>query len=309
MKLIVLVLITIIAIGCGPTLAEEPSGTQKQPTPVAEAPKPPTVTPTGVPPTAVPPTPLPPTPLPPTSTPAPRAPAISPTTTPAASPAPTAQAPTPVAINTRPPTPEPARTPMPMPTSAVTPVPIASPIHIPTPVPTVTATPTQTSTPAIQTTPLPNIFDEFGFTLALDEDASFSSSKLVISGMSGDDADRQQGLLTFEYNGSDIVMFWLSATDDPPAAMIESTYQLLKVSQPSNILTPVSDGDIVIDDEPGRFGGFVASDSSGSNVGGGLLAAWTCQELGITLSLIVTGLDPTTLQIRFDRLTSGFKCN
>ena len=307
MKLIVLVLIAIIAIGCGPTPAEEPSGTQKQPTPVAEAPKPPTVTRTDVPPTAVPPTPLPPTPVPPTATPAPRAASISPTTTPAASPAPTAQAPTPVAINTRPPTPEPAWTPMP--TSAVTPVPTASPIHIPTPVPTVTATPTQTSTPAIQTTPLPNIFDEFGFTLALDEDASFSSSKLVISGMSGDDADRQQGLLTFEYNGSDIVMFWLSATDDPPAAMIESTYQLLKVSQPSNILTPVSDGDIVIDDEPGRFGGFVASDSSGSNVGGGLLAAWTCQELGITLSLIVTGLDPTTLQIRFDRLTSGFKCN
>ena len=305
MKLIVLVLIAFIAIGCGPTLAEEPSGTQKQPTSVAEAPKPPTVPPTGVPPTAVPPTPLPPAPLPPTSTPAPRAPAISPTTTPAASPAPTAQAPTPVAINTRPPTPEPAWTPMP--TSAVTLVPTASPI--PTPVPTVTATPMQTSTPAIQTTPLPNIFDEFGFTLALDEDASFSSSKLVISGMSGDDADRQQGLLTFEYNGSDIVMFWLSATDDPPAAMIESTYQLLKDSQPSNILTPVSDGDIVIDDEPGRFGGFVASDSSGSNVGGGLLAAWTCQELGITLSLIVTGLDPTTLQIRFDRLTSGFKCN
>ena len=305
MKLIILVLITIIAIGCGSTPAEEPSGTEKQPTSVAEAPKPPTVPPTGVPPTAVPPTPLPPTPLPPTSTPAPRAPAISPTTTPAASPAPTAQAPTPVAINTRPPTPEPAWTPMP--TSTVTPVPTASPI--PTPVPTVTATPMQTSTPAIQTTPLPNIFDEFGFTLALDEDASFSSSKLVISGMSGDDADRQQGLLTFEYNGSDIVMFWLSATDDPPAAMIESTYQLLKVSQPSNILTPVSDGDIVIDDEPGRFGGFVASDSSGSNVGGGLLAAWTCQELGITLSLIVTGLDPTTLQIRFDRLTSGFKCN
>ena len=307
MKLIVLVLITIIAIGCGPTLAEEPSGTQKQPTSVAEAPKPPTVTRTDVPPTAAPPTPLPPTPVPPTATPAPRAASISPTTTPAASPAPTAQAPTPVAINTRPPTPDPAWTPMP--TSAVTPVPTASPIHVPTPVPTVTATPTQTSTPAIQTTPLPNIFDEFGFTLALDEDASFSSSKLVISGMSGDDADRQQGLLTFEYNGSDIVMFWLSATDDPPAAMIESTYQLLKDSQPSNILTPVSDGDIVIDDEPGRFGGFVASDSSGSNVGGGLLAAWTCQELGITLSLIVTGLDPTTLQIRFDRLTSGFKCN
>ena len=243
MKLIVLVLITIIAIGCGPTLAEEPSGTQKQPTPVAEAPKAPTASPTPLPPTPVPPTSvqptaIPPTPLPSTATPAPRAASISPTTTPAASPAPTAQAPTPVAINTRPPTPEPAWAPMP--TSTVTPVPTASPI--PTPVPTVTATRMQTSTPAIQTTPLPNIFDEFGFTLALDEDASFSSSKLVISGMSGDDADRQQGLLTFEYNGSDIVMFWLSATDDPPAAMIESTYQLLKVSQPSNILRRLATG-------------------------------------------------------------------
>ena len=71
MKLIVLVLIAIIAIGCGPTLAEEPSGTQKQPTSVAEAPKP----------TSVPPTAAPPTPLPSTATPAPRAASISPTAT------------------------------------------------------------------------------------------------------------------------------------------------------------------------------------------------------------------------------------
>ena len=66
MKLIVLVLITMIAIGCGPTLAEEPSGTQKQPTSVAETSKPTTV---------------PPTPLPSTATPAPRAASISPTAT------------------------------------------------------------------------------------------------------------------------------------------------------------------------------------------------------------------------------------
>ena len=86
MKLIVLVLITIIAIGCGPTLAEEPSGTQKQPTPVAEAPKAPTASPTPLPPTPVPPTTvqptaIPPTPLPSTATPAPRAASISPTAT------------------------------------------------------------------------------------------------------------------------------------------------------------------------------------------------------------------------------------
>ena len=71
MKLIVLVLIAIIAIGCGPTPAEEPSGTQKQSPPVAEAPKP----------TSVPPAAAPPTPLPSTATPAPRAASISPTAT------------------------------------------------------------------------------------------------------------------------------------------------------------------------------------------------------------------------------------
>ena len=86
MKLIVLVLITIIAIGCGPTLAEEPSGTQKQPTPVAEAPKAPTASPTPLPPTPVPPTTvqptaIPPTPLPSTTTPSPLAASISPTAT------------------------------------------------------------------------------------------------------------------------------------------------------------------------------------------------------------------------------------
>ena len=205
-------------------------------------------------------------------------------------------------------TPTPTHVP-PTPTATVTSVPTSSPVPTSTPVPTVTATPTYTSDPTVNPTPLPNLFNEFGFTLLLDEDARFSSSNLAISGMSKDAADGQQGLLTFEYNGADIAIFWLPTTDDPPEAVIESTYQLLRDSQPSNILTPVSDGDISIDDEPGKFGGFVATDSSGENAGGGLIAAWTCQKLGITLSLIATGPDATVLQIRFDRLISGFKCN
>jgi len=235
------------------------------------------------------------------------------TATPVASPASIVQVPTVPAINTQTPPPEAKPTPVltltPMLTAPVTPVPTNSPIPTSTPVPTFTATPTYISEPTVTPASLPNIFDEFGFTLALDQDASFSSSKLTISGMRTGAADGQQGLLTFEYNGADIAIFWLPTTDDPPAAVIESTYQLLRDSQPSNILTPVSDGDISIDDEPGKFGGFVATDSSGENAGGGLIAAWTCQKLGITLSLIATGPDATVLQIRFDRLISGFKCD
>ena len=196
----------------------------------------------------------------------------------------------------------------PTPTATVTSVPTSSPVRTSTPVPTVTATPTYISDPTGNPTPLPNLFNEFGFTLLLDEDARFSSSNLTISGMSKDAADGQQGLLTFEYNGADIAIFWLPTTDDTPATVIESTYQLLRDSQPSNILIPVSDGDISIDDEPGKFGGFVATNSTGENAGGGLIAAWACQELGITLALVVTGSDATVLQIRFDRLVSGFIC-
>ena len=250
------------------------------------------------------------TPVPPTPT---LPEAIPATATPVASPASIVQVPTVPAIITQTPTPETKPTPVPtrtpILTSTATPVPSRSPIPTSTPVPTFTATPTYTSEPTVKLTPLPNIFDEFDFTLVLDEDASFSSSKLTISGMRKDAADGQQGLLTFEYNGADIAIFWLPTTDDPPAAVIESTYQLLRDSQPSNILIPVSDGDISIDDEPGKFGGFVATNSSGENAGGGLIASWACQELGITLSLVVTGPDATTLQIRFDRLISGFKCN
>ena len=204
-------------------------------------------------------------------------------------------------------TPTPTHVP-PTPTATVTSVPTSSPVPTSTPVPTVTATPTYTSDPTVNPTPLPNLFNEFGFTLLLDEDARFSSSNLAISGMSKDAADGQQGLLTFEYNGADIAIFWLPTTDDTPATVIESTYQLLRDSQPSNILIPVSDGDISIDDEPGKFGGFVATNSTGENAGGGLIAAWACQELGITLALVVTGSDATVLQIRFDRLVSGFIC-
>ena len=204
-------------------------------------------------------------------------------------------------------TPTPTHVP-PTPTVTVTSVPTSSPVRTSTPIPTITATPTYTSDPTVNPTPLPNLFNEFGFTLVLDEDARFSSSNLTISGMRKDAADGQQGLLTFEYNGADIAIFWLPTTDDTPATVIESTYQLLRDSQPSNILIPVSDGDISIDDEPGKFGGFVATNSSGENAGGGLIAAWACQELGITLALVVTGSDATVLQIRFDRLVSGFIC-
>ena len=225
-----------------------------------------------------------------------------------ATPTPTSVPPTPTVSQVIPATATPVPTQTPTPEREPTPVPTQTPMPTATPVPTSSPVPASTAVPTFTATPLPNIFGEFGFTLVLDQDASFSSSNLTISGMRKDAADEQQGLLTFEYNGADIAIFWLPTTDDTLETVLEYTYQLLRDSQSANILIPVSDGDISIDDEPGKFGGFVATNASGENAGGGLIASWACQELGITLSLVVTGPDATVLQIRFDRLVSGFIC-
>ncbi len=77
LRLFILALILMIAIGCGSTSVEKPGSTQRESQPVAESPK----TTTAVPPTAVPPTAIPSTPLPSSPTPAPMAASISPTAT------------------------------------------------------------------------------------------------------------------------------------------------------------------------------------------------------------------------------------
>lgn len=83
MNLIALVLIAIIAIGCGTTPTEEPSSAQKQPPPIAEAPKPTAAPPTAAPSTPLPPTAAQPTPAPtPTTAPNPPAPTTVPPTLP-----------------------------------------------------------------------------------------------------------------------------------------------------------------------------------------------------------------------------------
>jgi len=66
-RLVVLALISVIAIGCGATPTEKPESTQDESQPVVKSPK----TMTAVPPTAVPPTAVPPTAVPPTAVPTP----------------------------------------------------------------------------------------------------------------------------------------------------------------------------------------------------------------------------------------------
>ncbi len=141
------------------------------------------------------------------------------------------------------------------------------------------------------------------------EDTTFQTSNLDVKGWTGTNADNEQGLMTFNYNGIDIVIFWQPYAGASPQSTVDLTYEVQKLSKPELSFVPISEGDISVDGEPGRFGGYLTSESSGAAASGGLIGAWTCQGTGTQVSLTASGKDSTALQIRFDRLTSGFKCS
>ncbi|MCH2321554.1 MAG: hypothetical protein MK384_07890 [SAR202 cluster bacterium] len=189
----------------------------------------------------------------------------------------------------------PTATPKPVPPTA-TPVPPTA-----TPVP-----PTATST----ATPVPNnTYKTYGFTLKLDPDTDFESTGLNASGYTKSPADNSQGLLTFSYNGANVILYWQPAsTDVQPQQAVVNALSLLSNGSPTITFTAVSEGDIVVDSIAGRFGGFVSTNSDGTAAGGGLIGAWDCTSTSSNFSLIVSSADSTVLQIRFDRIIENFSC-
>jgi hypothetical protein len=219
---------------------------------------------------------------------------------------PSVNEPMPTAFPTSTPTPQPTPTPSPTNTPAPQPTSTPSPTNTPTPQPTSTPSPTNTPTPQPTPTPLLYVYDANGFTVALDSGSSFASVNLATAGWTGADADLDQGLLTFTYKGASIVLFWLPTEQQTPSTILSSTYQLLRGSQPNVTFQTVNEGDLGVSGETGMFGGFVATDSTGASAGGGLIGTWVCSRPNTAFSL--TGSDATSLQIRFDRLVSGFLC-
>ena len=196
----------------------------------------------------------------------------------------------------------PTATPKPVPPTA-TPVP---PTAIPVPPTATPVPPTATST----ATPVPNnTYKTYGFTLKLDPDTDFESTGLNASGYTKSPADNSQGLLTFSYNGANVILYWQPAsTDVQPQQAVVNALSLLSNGSPTITFTAVSEGDIVVDSIAGRFGGFVSTNSDGTAAGGGLIGAWDCTSTSSNFSLIVSSADSTVLQIRFDRIIENFSC-
>ena len=201
-----------------------------------------------------------------------------------------------------------------MPPPVVKPTKVPPPVVQPTKVPTPVAQPDEVS-PTVEPIQVPetesddpNSFNEYGFNVSLDEDADLEGSNLSVTGLLSEYADFSQGLMSFNYNGADIALSWLPQDDLDSADLVDLGYSLLVDSQPENEFMPLTDGDIEVDGEMGSFGGLFVTDSAGTEAGGGLIGGWICEDQNIGFMLMVTSPDSTVLQIRFDRIVSGFEC-
>ena len=191
---------------------------------------------------------------------------------------------------------------------------MAPPVVQPTKVPPPVAQPDKVS-PTVEPIQVPetesydpNSFNEYGFNVSLDEDADLERSNLSVTGLLSEYADFSQGLMSFNYNGADIALSWVPQDDLDSADLVDLGYSLLVDSQPENEFMPLTDGDIEVDGEMGSFGGLFVTDSAGTEAGGGLIGGWICEDQNIGFMLMVTSPDSTVLQIRFDRIVSGFEC-
>ena len=209
-----------------------------------------------------------------------------------------------------PPVVQPTKVPPPVVKPTKVPPPVVKPTKVPPPV----AQPDKVS-PTVEPIQVPetesddpNSFNEYGFNVSLDEDADLEGSDLSVTGLLSEYADFSQGLMSFNYNGADIALSWLPQDDLDSADLVDLGYSLLVDSQPENEFMPLTDGDIEVDGEMGSFGGLFVTDSAGTEAGGGLIGGWICEDQNIGFMLMVTSPDSTVLQIRFDRIVSGFEC-
>ena len=165
----------------------------------------------------------------------------------------------------------------------------------PTPVPPTPVPPTP-----VPPTPEPvklSVIDKYGFLIDFDSESEVQSA-----------GDISSGTLSAQLEGAKAVLLWLPDSQITKELLMQFTYSQLTESEPDLVFTPIAQDEILVDGQEGLFGGFASATSTGQVVGGGLIGTWSCPNSSNVFALTVVGEDATTLQIRFQRLTSNFSC-
>ena len=163
-----------------------------------------------------------------------------------------------------------------------------------------TVPPTVAPTMAPTATPEPSaVFDEFGFSLALDRGAYLTS-------LPGNTAT--QGMVQLEYGGVNVILSWVPINGVTTEALVSGMFGMLQDNQPDLTLDTVSESPFNVGLESGLVVGFRSVDGAGKVVGGGLIGAWNCLDTEVSFTLAVTGDDANIVQLRFNRLINNFAC-
>jgi hypothetical protein len=157
--------------------------------------------------------------------------------------------------------------------------------------------------PVVEAPALLTAYDAYGFTLKLDLGAAVESY-----GWTESDPSTTQGFIAFNYGGVNTNLVWGPPEERTPLTFLADTYNVLRASQPETTFESISDGDITVNDQSGVYGGFRATGTDGSTLGGGLIGAWLCPDAGTAFRMTLTGEDATLVQLRFDRLLENFTC-
>ena len=218
-----------------------------------------------------------------------------------------------VAVPTATQAPAPTPTPKPEPTATpVPPKPTATPVPAkptPTPKPTATPTPTPSPPPAPTPTPIINLkkYDSLGFSITGDTNTTFTST-----GYTGTEATNSQGVVSFSYKGTQVIMTWLPSNEISSGGLLADTVATYKQAQPNVVFNALGDsGNLLIDSDKitGSYGGLAVNDDNGNLKTGILIGSWTCEDSPKTsFNITVTADNLTTLQLRFKRLTDSFSC-
>ena len=153
-------------------------------------------------------------------------------------------------------------------------------------------------------TALQTSYSDYGFSLKLDLGADVRTS-----GWTEPEPSMAQGIIAFSYGGVNANLVWGPPEDRTPLTFLADTYNILRASQPSVAFESISDGDLLVNGQPGVYGGFKAVDNSGAAIGGGLIGAWICGDNETSFRMTLTGDDATVVQLRFDRLLENFACS
>jgi len=148
--------------------------------------------------------------------------------------------------------------------------------------------------------------NRYGFTFPLP-----SGTEAEFGGISDDEATNDSGTLIASSGGVSVLLLWL--TDEDPLSPSESVVSSFEVLQDStaldfSLLAAGADS-FTVDEQDAAYATFTASDTdTDETVGVAVIGGWTCETLGRSFALTVTGTDQDSVSTSFFELVNGFAC-